>query len=406
MINVLISSQHFHPESFRINDVAQSLLDSGCQVDILTGKPNYPNGKIYSGYSWFRFESEIWRNLNIYRIPIFPRRTGGALNLILNYVSFIFSGLIFGPWILIGKKYDIVFCYATSPFLQVIPALFIAKIKNAKLVVNVQDIWPDSLVATGYIRNKYILNVIGKIVVFLYKKSDLLLTQSQEFQTRIEKVAPDTNTKYWPNSVDKLFSSELSSELPNILAFDNGKFNIVFTGNIGEAQAVHVILEMAIILKKCDSIQILIFGQGSRWSWLKDRIAEHNLKNIFLLGSYPIEVMPAIMRKASVLLVTLADQDIFSATIPNKVQAYLASGRPILAAINGEAAAVISDANAGIVVPAGDSKKLAHAAIKLSEMSERDLNFLGKNGQQYFINHFNHDQLVNNLIQMFYQLKE
>jgi glycosyltransferase involved in cell wall biosynthesis len=406
MINVLIASQHFYPENFRINDVAQSLVDSGCLVDVLTGKPNYPNGKIYSGYRWFRFESEIWRKLNIYRIPIFPRRSGGALNLIFNYMSFVFSGLIFGPWMLIGKKYDIVFCYATSPFLQVIPALFIAKIKNAKLVVNVQDIWPDSLVATGYIRNKYLLNVVEKIVIFLYEKSDLLLTQSKEFQTRIEKVAPDANTKYWPNSVDKLFSSDFSDELPNIPAFDNGKFNIVFTGNIGEAQAIDVILEMAIILKECESIQILIYGQGSRWSWLKDRIAENNLNNIFLLGSYPIEMMPAIMRKASALLVTLADQDIFSATIPNKVQAYLASGRPILAAINGEAATVIAHANAGIVVPAGDSKELAHAAIKLFGMSEKDLNFLGKNGRQYFINHFDHDQLVNNLIKIFYQFKE
>ncbi len=405
-MNILIASQHFYPENFRINSIAKSLSECGHQVEVLTGKPNYPTGKIFSGYRRFTFELENWQNLNIHRVPIFPRRTGGSLNLILNYLSFVLSGLIFGPWLLRRKKYAVVFCYATSPFLQVIPALFMAKIKNAKLVVNVQDIWPDSLVATGYIRNKYILKIVEKIVVFLYKKCDLLLTQSKEFQSRIEKVAPDANIKYWPNSVDKLFLSDFSNDLPNISILDNGKFNIIFTGNIGEAQAVEVILEMAIILKDCEGIQILIFGQGSRWSWLKHRISENKLNNIFLLGSYPMEMMPAIMRKASVLLVTLADQDIFSATIPNKVQAYLASGRPILAAINGEAATVIADANAGIVVPAGNPKELAHAAMKLFEMSEESLNFLGKNGQRYFINNFDHDQLVNNLIQMFYQLKE
>jgi len=406
MINVLIASQHFYPENFRINDIAHSLLASGCQVDVLTGKPNYPNGKIYSGYRWFRFELESWRNLDIYRVPIFPRRSGGAFNLILNYLSFILSGIILGPWMLRRKKYDIVFCYATSPFLQVIPALFIAKIKNAKLVVNVQDIWPDSLVATGYIRNKYILKIVEKIVIFLYKKSDLLLTQSNEFQFRIRKLATDANTRYWPNSVDKSFLNPVVNELPKISILDDDKFNIIFTGNIGEAQAIDVILEMAIILRDYDRIQILLFGQGGRWSCLRDKIAENNLKNIFLLGSYPVETMPGIMRKASVLLVTLADKDIFSATIPNKVQAYMASGRPILAAINGEAATVISNANSGIVVPAGDSKQLAKAAIKLFNTSREDLNLLGENGQRYYIENFDHDQLIYDLIQMFSQFKK
>ncbi len=405
-MKVLIFSQHFWPESFRINELAVGLKQEGVDVEVITGKPNYPSGNIFPGYNSVKFDTEIWNGIAIHRLPLIPRGRGGYFRLSLNYISFIFSGLIFGPWRLIGKQYDIVFCYATSPFLQVIPALFIAKIKNSKLVVNVQDIWPDSLIATGYIRNKHILKIVERIVVFLYKKSDLLLTQSKEFQSRIRKVAPDATTRYWPNSVDKLFINDFSDELPNIPELANGKFKIIFTGNVGEAQAVDVILEMAIILKEYDSIQILIFGQGSRWSWLRDRILENNLNNIFLLGSYPVEMMPAIMRKASALLVTLADQDIFSATIPNKVQAYLASGRPILAAINGEAATVITGANAGIVVPAGDSKKLAQAAMKLFKMSKQDLNRLGKNGQKYFIDFFDHDQLVNKLTQMFYQLKE
>jgi glycosyltransferase involved in cell wall biosynthesis len=405
-MKILIASQHFYPENFRVNEIAKSLLNCGHYVDVLTGKPNYPAGKLFYGYKLRGVVIETWSGIRVHRVPIIPRGNSSAIRLVANYISYVFSGTFFGFLALRKREYDVVFCYATSPFLQVIPALLIAKIKKAKLVVNVQDLWPDSLLATGYITNRFVLKLVEKVIVRLYLSSDLLLTQSKEFESRIKKVAPIANTKYWPNSVDQIFLKNPTIELPQTEVFENEKFNIVVAGNIGEAQAVEVILEMALILKEYKNIQIIILGQGSRWLWLKDKISQNNLNNISLLGAYPIETMPSFMRKASALLVTLADQDIFSATIPNRVQAYLASGKPILAAINGEGATVISTAGAGFVVPAGNSLLLAQAAIKLSKMSMLELNIFGKNGQKYFMKHFNHDQLIRDLIQAFIEIKK
>jgi glycosyltransferase involved in cell wall biosynthesis len=403
-MNILISTQHFYPESFRINEIAISLIARSVNVDILTGKPNYPHGVIYEGYRAAGAQIEKWNQLNIFRIPIIARGKGGALKLFFNYLSFIFSGIFVAPFLLRGRKYDVVFCYATSPFLQVIPALFIAKLKKAKLVVNVQDLWPQSLVATGYVSNKFIISFVGQIVRFLYKNSDLLLLQSRAFELHVKDLAPFAKTVYWPNSVDSKFLNPNMHNLQAIQEFTSTDFKIVFAGNVGEAQSVNTIIELAYLLRELTTIKILILGKGSKWDWLDTEIKKRNLNNIVLLGHYPIQEMPHLMRMASVLLVTLLDKEIFAATIPNKIQAYMASGRPILAAINGEGAKIIEESEAGIVVGAEDVHQLANAAIKLFKMSDDDLNIMGCKGQAYFVSNFDHEHLISNLLLYFDQL--
>ncbi len=401
-IRALIFSQHFHPESFRVNEIARYLLDCGYEVDVVTGVPNYPSGKIYPGYKKISFKKEVWCGVSIYRLPIFLRGRASAFRLFLNYFTFVVYGILFAPIFLRKKQYDVVFCYATSPFIQVIPAIFISWIKGCKLVVNVQDLWPESLSATGYVKNKLILGVVDVIVNWIYKNSDVLLAQSNSFKKHIQEKIPNANVIYWPNSVDSFFLSEDYKKCEVTHDFEN-KFSVLFAGNIGKAQSIDTILNAAVALRKYSEIEIVFAGDGSAKDSLLKAIEGNQLTNVHWIGRYPLDVMPDLLRKASVLLVALSDDKIFSMTIPNKVQAYLAVGKPIIGSLNGEGAQVITDAKAGYAVPAGNSEALAEAILKMSQMSFEERQLMGTNGREYFFKNFENNMLVNELINVFKQ---
>jgi glycosyltransferase involved in cell wall biosynthesis len=173
---------------------------------------------------------------------------------------------------------------------------------------------------------------------------------------------------------------------------------VVFAGNVGVGQAVEVIVDAAILLKGQPDIRFIVFGQGSRWDWMCEQVQQHGLTNLHLPGRFPMDTMPGLMAKAAALLVSLADQPIFAATVPNKVQAYMAAGRPILACLNGEGACLVDDAKAGITIPAEDAQGLANAVLRLYEMSSEQRAAMGANGRQYFKEHFDHDRLTDELI--------
>ena len=185
--------------------------------------------------------------------------------------------------------------------------------------------------------------------------------------------------------------------LPKVAALETG-FPVVFAGNVGVAQAVEVIVDAAELLKSHSGISFVVFGQGSRWDWMREQVAMRGLTNLHLPGRFPVETMPGLMQKAGALLVTLADEPIFAATVPNKIQAYMASGRPIVASLNGEGARVVEEAQAGISVPAEDAKALADAVLRLYGMSPAQLGEMGTNGRSYFKAHFDHDTLVQELM--------
>lgn len=399
-MKVLVVSQYFWPEGFRINEVVQSLIEQGIEVDVLTGKPNYPEGKIFDGYRAAGCQVERWCGATLYRVPLLPRGARSAWRLAVNYLSFIGSGLFFGPWLLRKKKYDVVFVYGLSPILLAIPAVFIAWLKRRKLIVWVQDLWPQSLSATGYVKGKSVLKVVELMVCWIYRHTDLLLVQSRAFIAPVIALAPGKTIAYYPNSVDSSFCQPPSPDvvLPDIPALEKG-FPVVFAGNVGAGQAVEVIVEAAALLKDVPDIRFVVFGQGSRWEWIQEQVAVRRLTNLHLPGRFPVNTMPGLMQKAGALLVTLSDQPIFALTVPNKVQAYMAAGRPILACLNGEGARLVSEAQAGLSVPAEDAKSLAAAVLKLHHMSVDERAEMGANGRRYFLEHFDHDRLVDQLIE-------
>jgi glycosyltransferase involved in cell wall biosynthesis len=298
-----------------------------------------------------------------------------------------------------GRGYDIIMVYAPSPILQAIPAIFLGWIKRSRVVVWVQDLWPESLTGTGKVRNPIILKVVQYTVKWIYNHTDLILVPSRAFESPIKEMAPKKRIVYYPNSAESMYfnPSSVDLDLPDVPALYEG-FAIVFAGNVGAAQAVDVIVEAAALLKDVPEIRFVVFGQGSRWHWMQEQVKERGLTNLHLPGRFPNNTMPGLMQKAAALLVTLADEPVYSITLPNKVQAYLAAGRPILACLNGEGARIVAEAQAGLSVPAQDVKALANAALQLYRMPSSDREQLGANGRRYFKAHFDQDILVDELI--------
>lgn len=395
-MRILIVSQYFWPENFRINDVAKSLTDKGIEVEVLTGKPNYPRGEIFAGYQAWGCQREVYHGFDVNRIPLWARGRGG-LRLARNYSSFVISGLLFAPWILRNKRFDVIFVYAPSPILQAIPAIFLSWLKGSPLVLWVQDLWPESLAATGYVQNRTVLKLVEQLVRFIYRHVNLLLVQSQAFEKPVRALVSATPIVYYPNSVDDTFALPATDKTPDVDGLGEG-FTVMFAGNIGAAQGVDVIVEAASLLKEHTDIHFVILGDGSCREDMLKAAQQHDVTNLHLPGRFPVETMPALMQKASALLVTLSDQPIFAMTVPSKIQAYLAAGRPIIACLNGEGARLVVEAGAGMATPAENAKALADTILHLYRLSPEERDKMGENGRRYYQEHFDHDHLINELI--------
>lgn len=396
-MRVLVVSQYFWPENFRINDVVKSLIAQDIEVEVLTGKPNYPEGIISHGYRAWGCQKEHWKGATLHRVPLFPRGRSSRLRLFINYLSFILSGLVCGSWLIRKRQYDVIFVYALSPILLVIPALFIGWLKGRKVIIWVQDLWPESLSATGHVHNRYIISAVRHVVRFIYRHADLLLVQSKAFEKPVRDLVATTPIVYYPNSVDETFAMPPTNEPPLVDGLGEG-FSVMFAGNLGAAQAVGVIVEAASLLIEYVDIHFVVLGDGSSREWMLKEAQQRGLSNLHLPGRFSVEMMPSFMQKASALLVTLADQPIFSATVPSKVQAYMAAGRPIIACLNGEGARLVIEANAGLAAPAEDAKALADTILHLYGLSPGERKKMGDNGRRYYQEHFNHDCLIDQLI--------
>jgi glycosyltransferase involved in cell wall biosynthesis len=398
-MKVLILSQYFWPESFRINEVATSLVAGGCEVTVLTGQPNYPGGVIFDGYSAARTGHEAFGVIDIFRVPLIPRGKGGAIGLMLNYLSFLIAASIVGPWVLRGRRFDVIFVYAISPILQAIAGVVLKRIKRAALVIWVQDLWPESLEATGFVRNRSLLRGVALVVRWIYQRADLLLVQSQAFVPRVMAMCGRTPVHYHPNPGDRLNSS--APPLANPVTKLGPGFNVVFAGNLGTVQSLESVLDAAEMLLPYRDIRLVLVGSGSRSEWLQQQVSARSLVNVELLGRFPPEAMPAIFAQASALLVSLIRNPIMELTIPSKIQAYLAAGRPIIAALDGEGARIVRDAGAGLSCDAENARLLADSVIELQAMPTAKLNDMGESGRRYYSQHFEPESLARKLVQQF-----
>ncbi|WP_273568693.1 glycosyltransferase family 4 protein [Maribacter halichondriae] len=393
-MNILIVSQYFWPEDFKVNDIAFDLVEKGHRVTVLTAKPNYPKGKFYEGYGMFSKRKEVHRGVNIIRCPIVPREKGGAMLLVLNYVSFIFFAYLSSLFRL-KKGYDIIFSHLTSPITSALPAIWLKKRWNIPLVIWILDLWPESVAATTNIKNKQVYAFLNRVVRYIYRKSDKILVSSRSFRGSIEeKIQESEKIEYFPNWAEDTFISEVKIDY-EVPEFPEG-FNIMFAGNIGDAQDFESIVLAAELVQE-EHIDFIIVGDGRKFAWLEAEISNKGLKNIHLMGRHPLAAMPLFFAKADAMLVSLKDEPIFRLTVPAKIQAYMASRKIILGMINGEANTMINESGCGYAVAAGDYESLAQRAVALKNITSTEREQMQNNATSYYRSNFEKATLLHNL---------
>lgn len=403
-MKVLIVSQYFWPETFGINALVRSLKERGVEVTVLTGKPNYPEGLIFEGHTAWGVRRERFMEAEVIRLPLFPRGIRSPIRLVLNYLSFIAAGTFIAPWLLRGRPFDVVFVYAPSPLLQALPAIALARLKRAPLAVWVQDLWPESLSATGFIKNRRILDQVARVVRFIYRHTDRVLVPSEAFRAPIEALTNGAaDIHYYPNAWVEEPVAEAPGDTVDKLANEMASgFSVVFAGNLGTAQSLDTVVAAAEILHRAESnVRIFLIGSGSLSGWLQAEIERLGLRNVILPGRFPPADMPRLYGAASALLVSLRDEPIFAYTIPSKVQGYLAAGRPVIAALNGEGARVVDAAQAGVTCRAGDAQALAEAMQSMAGLSPSERTKMGDNARRYALDHFSLDRLTMDLVAHF-----
>jgi colanic acid biosynthesis glycosyl transferase WcaI len=393
-MRVLIVSQYFWPENFRINDLASELVSRGHDVTVLTGLPNYPSGQVFEEYLADSEKFSNYKKVRILRVPLLPRGNG-ALRLLLNYLSFSISACVLGPWKMRGQKFDVVLTCQLSPVTVGLPGAFLAWQKNAPMVMWVLDLWPDTLKAIGVVKSQRLLAYVGSLVGFIYRRCDLILAQSRSFIPKIQSLAGHCiPVVYFPSWAEDVFQAEALTPAPEVPIKD-GAFNVMFAGNVGEAQDFECILSAANLLKQYTHIRWLIVGDGRMSAWVQSEIELRGLAEcVLLLGRHPVERMPEFFVQADAMLVTLADQEIFSMTIPGKLQSYLAAGMPIIAALNGEGADVVRSANAGFTCEAGNADGLAEIVLRMAELPLIERQAMGKNGLEFSKREFDRRRVV------------
>jgi len=397
-MKVLIVSQYFWPETFRINDLANELHNKGFEIEVLTGIPNYPSGNYYKGYSFFSHTRDIYNGIKIHRVPIVSRGKGKGFRLSLNYLSFVFYASLFV--LFSRKKYDITFTFAVSPITQALPALLHKKLYKSTSIIWIQDLWPESITAAGKIKNPYILRQLLRMVQFIYRYADKILIQSEAFETSVlEKNCVKEKIYYLPYWAEDLFlDNSLIENGKNSTILPSG-FKIMFAGNIGEAQDFESIIKAAEITKDKHEIKWIIIGDGRKKIWAESEVKRRNLQStVHFLGRSPIEDMPSFFKQSDIMLITLKNEPIFTLTIPSKVQSYMAFGKPILAMMNGIGSQIVDEAQCGYTVSAGDYADLANKAMIAFDETKENLLIKGNNAKKYYFKNFSKEILLEKLI--------
>ena len=399
--SILLVTQYFYPENFKGNDIAFELSDRGYEVDVLTGIPNYPEGKYPKGYGIFRKRIETIGGVKVYRIFQTPRRTG-FVYLALNYVSFIVSSVF---WVLfffcLKKRYNAIFFQQLSPATSCIPAILLSKIKKIPLYTWVLDIWPDSVTSTLGNKGKTIEPGIKKLVNWMYRASNKLLITSKGMASLIDRDA-DYSEKivYFPNWSDdlKAMAIEEISELPK-------GYIIMMAGNIADGLGIDSLVALLDEMSDTPEVKFIFVGGGNLQQQMKDECEHKKLNNVYFMGKQPYSKMPAFYAKADAMLLTLKPTTLphLDVTVPARLQGYMAGGKPVLAMIGKGASDLINEADCGYAVPAGEYKALA-AYIKNTTLKNREaFAKKGENGRMYYEQHFMKGECITNLEKIMFE---
>lgn len=402
-VRLLIVSQYFWPESFRVNDLVEGLRARGHEVTVLTGLPNYPEGAIFPDYRARPGDFAAYHGAEVVRVPVTPRGKG-YLTLALNYLCFVVSGSILGPWKLRGRSFDAIFVCQLSPITSALPALILRRLKRAPVLMWVLDLWPGSLSATGGGRIGWLVRwltpLLGRLVSFVYARCDRILIPSRGFSDNILRYAGSTDrVRYFPNWIEPVYADGAEAHpLASELTPFRDTFNVMFAGNVGEAQDMMTVLAAAESVRDLEDVRWLIVGDGRALPELRAEIDRRGLgQRVVLLGRHPTERMPAFFNGADAMLVSLRPDPFMSLTIPGKVQSYMAAGIPILAMLDGEGARVVTESGGGLAAAAGDAAGLAANLRRLHGQSSDQRKAMGQRGRRYAETAFDRDTLFTHL---------
>ena len=394
-MNILIVSQYYWPEGFLITGLAEELQQRGFTVTVLTGFPNYPNGKFFQGYRpWKGPLREERRGVKIIRLPITPRGQN-FFTLSINYISFVISGCIFS-FFTDFKKTDLIFCYAPSPATSCLTAVFLKWRLNKKLIFWVQDLWPESLSAVGALSSSIVQKIVGRVICFIYRRCDKILISNEGFKESVLNWGGHPEQiEFVPNWADP-FPAEIEPS-DWVKALPKG-FRIAFAGNLGKAQDLPNLVAAAEILKDRSDIKWIVVGDGSEKQWLEETVKNKNLQEtIFVLDRKPYEQMLPFFKSADLLYVSLNNHPLFALTVPAKVQAYMSAGKPILASLNGEGKRLIEKARCGQTSQPEDPENLSQVVLSMKKLSESEREKMGQNGKDYFLKHFEKKKVIDRI---------
>jgi colanic acid biosynthesis glycosyl transferase WcaI len=399
-MRLLVVTQYFWPEDFRVNDFVVGMVERGHDVTVLTGFPNYPDGEIFPAFREAPRAFDRFNGVKVVRVPIIGRGRG-AFRLVLNYLSFATTGLLVGAWMLRKRQFDAIFAVQSSPVTAVLPALLFRATKRAPVLMWILDLWPETLSAVGAVRSRWVLGAIGRLVRFIYRRCDRVLVQSRAFWPCVVRDGVAAGRiRYLPNWIEPVFQRGVNSVAvaPELASFSD-TFNVMFAGNVGEAQDLLAVLDAAEAVRDLDRVRWLIVGDGRAMNLLRAEIIRRGLEDrVRLLGRHSTDRMPAFFAGADALLVSLRPEPIFAMTVPGKVQSYLVAGRPVLGMIDGEGARVIEASGGGLAVAAGDGPGLGTAVRKLVSMSSDQLRAMGEAGRSYALVEFDRDRLFDQFI--------
>ena len=385
-MKILVICQYYYPEPFRIADICEELVRRGNEVSVVTGTPNYPMGEIYPGYERGQKTDEVLNGVKVHRCRIHPRKTG-AIHRVWNYSSFPHQSKRYIKKL--DDSYDVVFVYQLSPVMMAEAGLWYAKKHHKKSVLYCLDLWPASL-GVGGINRGIIYRWFHGVSKRIYGKSDLVLLSSKSFSGYFKEQFDRNDTDYLSQYAETSFSPDVCKKIPN------DTIDLMFAGNIGTAQSVETIVKAAALCKDIPQVHWHIVGDGIALEGCK-ALVEEGGGSITFYGRQPMSEMPRYYALADAMLVTMKKDPIISMTLPGKVQSYMAAGKPILGAIDGEASSVIRDAECGFCCGAEDAEGLAECVREF--VRHNNIAEFSKNAITYYAQHFSKEIFIDHLEQ-------